>query len=543
MSSDQKETAAAATAAVAAIGKSPNAITLTDSNKIGRSRSSVQQQLSKQKRSWWRRALAPRQLQWTDWTIDTLPAHCRPTVVFVNVKSGPQVGESLYRKFLRVLHPLQVVCLPRESPEPALRLFAFLPGVRILCVGGDGTTGWIMSCLDKLAEERQEERKKKDAEEGIEGEDDVLPWTPPPVAIIPLGTGNDLARCLGWGAGYSAWRQEGAIGALDAVSQASVALFDRWTLTFSSADDVAVAGREKSDLGNKQEEQQQKEKEKQTQSTGTSLSLGGILSPRAFRSSLDGSGSGGGGGGLIPVRKPSKPPPEPVKKAMNNYLGIGVDAKVALEFHEMRESHPQWFQSQFGNKLVYTGVGALDIVSGGQLNLATKVSIECDGEDVPLPLGAEGILIVNIASYMGGVDLWASGGGPGAVHGVQSMSDGKLEIVAVGGSWHLGRLTVGLSRAVRLRQGRRIIVRTSESLPMQVDGEPFVQAAGVVQMALRGQSRVLRRVESKPLVKVMRAVEEVLESAAEDGVITAAQHDALAVQISHSVTAVMIGGG
>lgn len=40
-----------------------------------------------------------------------------------------------------------------------------------------------------------------------------------------------------------------------------------------------------------------------------------------------------------------------VDKMMNNYMGIGIDAKVALDFHSMREEYPAWFQSQMGNKL------------------------------------------------------------------------------------------------------------------------------------------------------------------------------------------------
>jgi Diacylglycerol kinase accessory domain len=62
--------------------------------------------------------------------------------------------------------------------------------------------------------------------------------------------------------------------------------------------------------------------------------------------------------------------------------------------------------------------------------------VECDGRELALPRDTEGLIIMNIPSYMGGVDLWASGRpAPSAItaagftaDGPQSMTDQRLEV-------------------------------------------------------------------------------------------------------------------
>ena len=54
--------------------------------------------------------------------------------------------------------------------------------------------------------------------------DSLTLQTPPPVAVLPLGTGNDLARMLGWGKGYECEDLESVI---QDVYHAPVALLDR----------------------------------------------------------------------------------------------------------------------------------------------------------------------------------------------------------------------------------------------------------------------------------------------------------------------------
>ena len=53
--------------------------------------------------------------------------------------------------------------------------------------------------------------------------------SPPPVAILPIGTGNDLARVLSWGGGYGAVKRQGGLSmVLTQIDHAAVTVLDRW---------------------------------------------------------------------------------------------------------------------------------------------------------------------------------------------------------------------------------------------------------------------------------------------------------------------------
>lgn len=64
------------------------------------------------------------------------------------------------------------------------------------------------------------------------------------------------------------------------------------------------------------------------------------------------------------------------------------------------------------------------------LSPSDQVQVECDKAILELPEDIEGLLLLNINSYMGGVDLWASGASYGgqALSDKQSFCDGRLEV-------------------------------------------------------------------------------------------------------------------
>ncbi|XP_066584686.1 diacylglycerol kinase theta [Prorops nasuta] len=344
-----------------------------------------------------------------------VPSNVQPLLVFVNVKSGGCQGLQLISSFRKLLNPYQVFDLDNGGPLPGLYVFRHIKHYKILVCGGDGTIGWVLQCLDNVGQDSE--------------------CSSPACAIVPLGTGNDLARVLRWGSGYTG--DEDPLNLLRDVIDAEEIRLDRWTVVFhpeEKEDQAAVT----------------------TSEDNTQIFV------------------------------------------MNNYFGIGIDADLCLDFHNAREENPNKFNSRLRNKGEYVKMGLRKMV-GRTLckDLHREIRLEVDGKLVKLPQ-VEGIIILNILSWGSGANPW----GPDKEDQFNKPNhwDGMLEVVGVTGVVHLGQIQSGLRTAMRIAQGGHIKIHLHSDMPVQVDGEPWVQSPGnvvVLKSALKAtmlkKNKVKRR--------------------------------------------------
>lgn len=218
----------------------------------------------------------------------------------------------------------------------------------------------------------------------------------PPVAVVPLGTGNDLARSFGWGGSFEkAWIKDHASlhTTLGWFGQAAAAPLDRWRLSLT-APSKGFFNRHKP----------------------YGFVPDGPADVRAPPS---------------PTAPPHVPGPGRVHHSMHsmhsthsmqeakkytaeswNYVSIGMDAKSAFGFHHLRENKPALAFSRIANQAWY---GYFSCASGwfcGAEPINRRMRLEAlstDGstwEDVELSASIKAIVLLNLQSYGGGRNIW-----------------------------------------------------------------------------------------------------------------------------------------
>lgn len=181
------------------------------------------------------------------------------------------------------------------------------------------------------------------------------------------------------------------------------------------------------------------------------------------------------------------------KSVMNNYFGIGIDAKISLDFHNKREEHPEKCRSRAKNYMWYGVLGSKQWLQKTYKNLEQRVQLECDGQRIPLP-SLQGIVVLNIPSFMGGTNFWGNTKKDDCFL-PPSFDDRILEVVAVFGS-----VQMAASRLINLQHHRiaqcqsvQINILGDEDVPIQVDGEAWLQPPGMIRILHKNRAQLLSR--------------------------------------------------
>uniref|UniRef100_A0A7N1A1N5 Diacylglycerol kinase n=1 Tax=Kalanchoe fedtschenkoi TaxID=63787 RepID=A0A7N1A1N5_KALFE len=371
-----------------------------------------------------------------------------PVLVFINAKSGGQLGGELYKTYRSLLNEEQVFDLSEEAPDKSLsKIYINLEKLKldgdefatkieeklkIIVAGGDGTAGWLLGVVSDLKLTR-----------------------PPPIATVPLGTGNNLPFAFGWGKKNPGTDRQSVESFLYQVLKAKEMKIDSWHILMrmkvpkdGPCDPIAPL------------ELPHSLHAFQRVSADDTMNLDGY---HTFR------------GGFW------------------NYFSMGMDAQISYAFHSERKLHPEKFKNQLVNQSTYARLGctqgwfAASIFHPASRNIAqlAKVKImkrQGHWEDLHIPHSIRSIVCLNLPSFSGGLNPW---GTPNQQKKDERdltppyVDDSLIEVVGFRDAWHGLVLLAPNGHGTRLAQAHRIRFEfhkgAADHTFMRIDGEPWKQ--------------------------------------------------------------------
>lgn len=371
-----------------------------------------------------------------------------PLIVFINSKSGGQLGGNLLLTCRRLLNKNQVFDLGEKAPDKMLhqiyynlekhkqngdKLSAEIQRrLRILVAGGDGTAGWLLGVVSdlKLAH-------------------------PPPIATMPLGTGNNIPFSFGWGKRNPGTDSQSVKLFLKKVKDAKEMKIDSWHILMRM----------------------------RAPKEGSYEPLAPLDLPHSLHAFQR----------VSPSDERNEEGYHTFRGGFWNYFSMGMDAQVSYAFHSERKKNPEKFKNQFVNQTTYAklsckqGWFCASLMHPSSRNIAQLAKVKImkkPGQwiDLRIPRSIRSIVCLNLPSFSGGLNPW---GRPSKqkLHlrdlTPPYVDDGFFEVVGFRDAWHGLVLFTPNGHGTRLAQANRIRFEFhkggAEHAYMRLDGEPWKQ--------------------------------------------------------------------
>ncbi|KAF3453585.1 hypothetical protein FNV43_RR04025 [Rhamnella rubrinervis] len=371
-----------------------------------------------------------------------------PVLVFINSKSGGQLGGELLSTYQTLLNKNQVFDLGEKAPDKVLhQLYVTLETLkysgdvfaaeiqkrlRIIVAGGDGTASWLLGVVSDLK----------------------LPQ-PPPIATVPLGTGNNLPFSFGWGKKNPGTDRQSVMSFLYHVRTAKEMKIDSWHIIMRM----------------------------RSPKEGSCDPIAPLELPHSLHAFHRVSESD----------KLNMEGYDTYRGGFWNYFSMGMDAQVSYAFHSERKLHPEKFKNQLANQSTYLKLGCTQgwfcasLFHPASRNIAqlTKVKImkkQGQWEELCIPRCIRSIICLNLPSFSGGLNPWGTPS-TGKLRDRDLtppyVDDGFLEIVGFRNAWHGLVLLSPNGHGTRLAQANGVRFEfhkgAADHTFMRIDGEPWKQ--------------------------------------------------------------------